>query len=168
MAQATWQRTSEVAMPTDIILEDQDLTLDAADARLHVKAADVTLASGARQSKPGARRALVHSVEDGLVVNFNGDYPGGVEIHGARVTVHGLLFAGSPSSSAVAGGGAGPPIGDDDEPHVEGLVEPELDPDAVFGDLDHTAPFNVVLELRLLRAAVRRLHDRLELLESKP
>jgi hypothetical protein len=29
------------------------------------------------------RRALVHDAQDGLTINFRGDYPGGVTVHGA-------------------------------------------------------------------------------------
>jgi len=162
-------RTSEVAVPTDIIFGDQDLTLDAGEARLHVKAADVALASGPRQSKPGLRRALVHSEQDALVLNFGGDYPAGVEIHGGRVTVRGLLFAGSPAADGTGSGVPGDHVVDEGEalPDIPGLDPPELDPDAIFGQLNHTAPLNIILELRLLRTAVLRLHERLKTLEGE-
>lgn len=35
-----------------------------------------------RQSSDGLRRALVHGVKDNLVINYGGDYPGGVRIVG--------------------------------------------------------------------------------------
>ena len=44
-------------------------------------AADFSLAHPGRRSSPGARRALVHDNNDGLTINFNSDYPGGVTIH---------------------------------------------------------------------------------------
>jgi hypothetical protein len=38
--------------------------------------------SARRKSTDGFRRALVHNENDGLTVNFNGDYPGGVRLEG--------------------------------------------------------------------------------------
>ncbi|QXP53073.1 MULTISPECIES: hypothetical protein [unclassified Cellulophaga] len=35
-----------------------------------------------RRNGSGHRRALVHDHEDGLTINYNGDYPGGVTIKG--------------------------------------------------------------------------------------
>jgi hypothetical protein len=70
-------------MATDVILDDEDgnwLTLSA--AVIHGTASDFILASPARRSSPsGFRRALVHDFEDGLTINFNSDYPGGVTIN---------------------------------------------------------------------------------------
>src|SRR3954463_12607258 len=44
---------------------------------------DFILDNAARRSRPGgARRALVHDSTDGLTINFNGDYPGGVTLPG--------------------------------------------------------------------------------------
>ena len=70
-------------MATDVILDDEDgnwLTLSA--AVIHGTASDFILASPARRSSPsGFRRALVHDGTDGLTINFNSDYPGGVTIN---------------------------------------------------------------------------------------
>ncbi len=50
---------------------------------LHVKCLDLKLDSSARRSSnSGERRALVHGFNDELVINYNGDYPGGVTIRG--------------------------------------------------------------------------------------
>lgn len=38
--------------------------------------------SSRRKGTDGFRRALVHNENDGLTVNFNGDYPGGVKVEG--------------------------------------------------------------------------------------
>lgn len=75
-------------MPTDIRLDDPtelQVTVDA--AVLKVTGSDLMLDAQARRNgKPGPhRRALVHSEGDGLTVNFNGDYTGGVVINGARL-----------------------------------------------------------------------------------
>jgi hypothetical protein len=53
-------------------------------SNLNVHGSDLTLDSPARR-KPGGprlRRALVHDESDGLTINFNADYPGGVSVAG--------------------------------------------------------------------------------------
>jgi len=71
------------------------------------------LDSAARRSAArGVRRALVHDQKDGLTINFNGDYPGGVTVIGMNeLTVHGNItfemlvdfpFIGSESGEATA------------------------------------------------------------------
>jgi hypothetical protein len=46
-------------------------------------ASDFLLDAPSRHTgRPGFRRALVHDFNDGLTVNFAGDYPGGVTING--------------------------------------------------------------------------------------
>lgn len=71
-------------MATDVRLDDVDGTYVVLDARV-VKAlgADFMLDStGRRKSSKPFRRALVHNQNDGLTVNFNGDYVGGVTLVG--------------------------------------------------------------------------------------
>ncbi|MEA2602180.1 MAG: hypothetical protein QOF89_3172 [Acidobacteriota bacterium] len=71
-------------MATDVRLDDGDGTFLVLDARV-VKAAgsDFMLDSAERRKGGGPfRRTLVHNQSDGLTVNFNGDYPGGVTING--------------------------------------------------------------------------------------
>ncbi|MBQ1052264.1 hypothetical protein KBX50_27895 [Micromonospora sp. C51] len=78
-------------MPTDIRLDDGNnadwISIEA--AVVNARAADLILDSAARRGAGGGpfRRALVHNSEDGLTVNFNGDYPGGVRINGARLNL---------------------------------------------------------------------------------
>jgi hypothetical protein len=63
-------------------------------SNLNVHGSDLTLDSPARR-KPGGprfRRALVHDESDGLTINFNTDYPGGVSVAGALVVRGGLSF----------------------------------------------------------------------------
>lgn len=86
-------------MATDVILDDQDdnwLTLSA--AVLNGTAADFILAHPGRRSSPdGLRRALVHNTEDGLTINFNDDYPGGVTINSVvRISTRKSLVPGNP------------------------------------------------------------------------
>lgn len=48
-----------------------------------VTATDVMLDNAERRkAATGNRRALVHDFEDGLTINYDGDYPGGVKIRG--------------------------------------------------------------------------------------
>jgi hypothetical protein len=60
---------------------DDEIHVEGRLARLSTT--DVLLDAPGRRSKPGGfRRALVHDAADGLTINFNGDYPGGVTING--------------------------------------------------------------------------------------
>jgi len=56
-------------------------------SNLNVHGTDLTLDSPARRKPngPRLRRALVHDQSDGLTINFNNDYPGGVSMGGVRV-----------------------------------------------------------------------------------
>lgn len=76
-------------MQSDIKLQDNKLIFDSDYAVFH--ASDIVLDAPARHKGRGtARRALVHDHEDGLTVNYGGDYPGGVKLVGA-VSVRGAL-----------------------------------------------------------------------------
>lgn len=69
---------------TDILLDDRDGTYITLDSRvLKSKASDLLLDCPQRHrpDRPGMRRALVHDQRDGLTINFNRDYPGGVTIN---------------------------------------------------------------------------------------
>jgi hypothetical protein len=71
-------------MATNVTLDDVDgnyVTVDAAVVK-HT-ASDLMLDSADRRHGGGLyRRALVHDQNDGLTINFDGDYPGGVTITG--------------------------------------------------------------------------------------
>lgn len=79
-------------MATDIILDDggqERITLAATAVK--TTASDFIMDSPVRHTgKPGLRRALVHDPNDGLTLNYNGDYPGGVKIVDAnlRLRIH--------------------------------------------------------------------------------
>jgi hypothetical protein len=69
---------------TDVLLDDRDGTYITLDSRvLKSQASDFLLDSPQRHrpDRPGLRRALVHDQNDGLTINFNRDYPGGVTIN---------------------------------------------------------------------------------------
>lgn len=73
-------------MTTDVKLnQGQDKTFVVVEARvLQTQASDFMLNAEDRRNgnnKPW-RRALVHNQQDGLTINFNGDYSGGVTIVG--------------------------------------------------------------------------------------
>lgn len=135
-------------MPSDIILFDEALTLQgevsvgtlkgAAGSALIVKATDLILQHDEFR-RPGSdpqipRRALVHSSNDGLTVNYKGSYPGGVKIDG-QVRVSKLLIIGEGGLLFV------PP--DAGQPDVSGELAPQ--------DLD------LMEEIRSLRARVAAL-----------
>lgn len=72
---------------TDIKLDQEGGQWVVVDAAvLKVAGADLLLDSPERRgNRPGLRRALVHDHNDGLTVNFNRDYTGGVTIENARI-----------------------------------------------------------------------------------
>lgn len=73
-------------MATDVKLDQgaDENTVLIESARLKATAADFLLDSPARRGTTHTRRprrALVHDQTDGLTINFNSDYPGGVTIN---------------------------------------------------------------------------------------
>src|SRR5215213_5696468 len=83
-------------MPSDVQLtaDDVDLQADASvfvsAPALRVTGTDIFLDNTTRHTgPPGTRRALVHDVNnanvEALVLNFGGDYPGGVAVHGSHL-----------------------------------------------------------------------------------
>jgi hypothetical protein len=77
--------SKEHDMTTDLVLDDGGREWIALAANvINMKGADLMLDAPYRR-QPGAsgyRRALVHDQRDGLTVNYNQDYPGGVTING--------------------------------------------------------------------------------------
>lgn len=72
---------------TDIILDDGDIDRIRLQAgAVKMESADLILDHPSRRkTRKGMRRALVHDQNDGLTINFNGDYPGGVTIVGLKL-----------------------------------------------------------------------------------
>jgi hypothetical protein len=92
-------------MPTDIKLDQQGgewLILEA--SVLKVTAADLMLDSPARRGGGPSphRRALVHDFQDGLTLNYNGDYPGGVTVAGNLAVTGDLKLAGVAVGATLA------------------------------------------------------------------
>lgn len=73
-------------MATDVRLDQVDGTFLELDARVvKVISSDFMLDQPTRRNGGGPhRRALVHDQNDGLTINFNGDYPGGVTLVGLK------------------------------------------------------------------------------------
>jgi hypothetical protein len=54
-------------------------------------------------ASPPHRRALVHDFQDGLTINFAGDYPGGVTVTGNLAVTGELKLAGTAIGATLAG-----------------------------------------------------------------
>jgi hypothetical protein len=78
-------------MATDVKLDQIDGTFVVVQGRvLKVEASDLILDSPDRHHGGGPhRRAMVHDQSDGLTINFNSDYPGGVAINGNKIHLRG-------------------------------------------------------------------------------
>ena len=77
-------------MPADIKLGEgaHSEWVTIAASVLSAESSDVMIDSPSRRKKSGGyRRALVHDFEDGLTINFSGDYPGGVTLRDARLNI---------------------------------------------------------------------------------
>ncbi|MEZ5859598.1 MAG: hypothetical protein R3D28_11575 [Geminicoccaceae bacterium] len=78
-------------MPSDIKIHDGSdgnwVTVEA--TVMNVKGSDIILDSPARRTAAGGnfRRAIVHDQSDGLTINFNNDYPGGVRVNGLQLNL---------------------------------------------------------------------------------
>jgi hypothetical protein len=91
---------------SDLVIQDPNLVAigDALDVQGH----DLLLRDAHRineGSKHGTlRRALVHDFQDGLTINYNHDYPGGVTILDLKAVPETVVRTRGPH-----GGGGGPP-----------------------------------------------------------
>jgi hypothetical protein len=77
---------------SDVVLDSERVIVDA--NTLDIRGHDLFLRDRSRMKKPDGpqlRRALVHDFEDGLTINFNHDYPGGVTIHNLKVQARSLF-----------------------------------------------------------------------------
>jgi hypothetical protein len=79
----------ETEMPSDIKLDERVVTVESFSLKL--EGCDFLIdAPERRGGASGQRRALVHGPGDALVVNWDRDYTGGVQIAGKVVVPHGL------------------------------------------------------------------------------
>ena len=90
-------------MATDIRLDEVDGNWVVVESDvLKSTATDFLLDAPDRRSTGGGfRRALVHDGQDGLTINFNGDYPGGVTV-GGDLRVAGRLLLRDDASGNTA------------------------------------------------------------------
>lgn len=91
-------------MATDVKLDENDVIIEG--FRLWVKGADLVLDHPDRRSGAGGgiRRALVHGEGDALIVNFNSDYSGGVQLGGNLRMSGPDLMLDNPQARGGAGG----------------------------------------------------------------
>lgn len=91
-------------MATDIKLDQQNGTWVVIDAlAVKTSAADLMIDNPARRRGPSPlRRALVHDMQDGLTINFGGDYPGGVTVVGNLAVSGDVQAGGTALGAAVA------------------------------------------------------------------
>ena len=77
-------------MATDVLLDDHDgtwITLNAKVVSTSASAVMVDNPDRRLPDSPERRRALVHDREDGLTINYDDDYPGGLTLRGVvRIT----------------------------------------------------------------------------------
>jgi hypothetical protein len=92
------------------------------------------------------RRALVHDFDDALTVNYAGDYPAGVRVQGKGLDVEGALVI---------------------TPATPVLVSPLLVEGQKSNALVAKQSFDVVAEIKALRAEILALRYRIESLEMK-
>jgi hypothetical protein len=91
--------SGDFAMTTDIRLDQGDGTFVEVMARVvKVLGSDLMLDEASRRHGGGPhRRALVHDQNDSLTLNFNGDYPGGLNLIGVNtMQVRGDITFGMP------------------------------------------------------------------------
>jgi hypothetical protein len=174
-------------MPTDIKLDENIITLEG--FRIIAQSADLCL--DLLERRPGTdpnalRRALVHTPQDGLTINWDSDYPGGVNILGSvsipgelssngKLSLNGrlLLNIEEPPKEEVPGGfipvASGPsvssPIGLTGFAGARSATVLAEDP---FKHLQSDrSPIDLAREILILRQLISNLNERVKDLETK-
>jgi hypothetical protein len=148
-------------MPTNIILDQEDgrfLHLEA--AVLKAISSDFMLDSPERRKSggPNFRRALVHDQNDGLTVNFAGDYPGGITLTGvAEITPHPGPGPQLPNPILVVRGGISYEVDVPTGAVGQGAIEGET----------HTITVNVDEALSAHQKEIVELRARIAVLEAR-
>jgi hypothetical protein len=135
-------------MSSDIVLDDQVVTVQG--SVLLCQTSDLVLDNEGRRgpkNRSASRRALVHDQRDGLTLNFNGDYPGGVTING-QVNVPETVSADTVSATTFVIQGQGEVI--------HQLLHSDLRLDLDLMD-----------EINALRSKISDLQTRVAVLEKK-
>lgn len=143
-------------MATDVQLDDHFVTIVGESATI-LQCPDLVLDGGKDRHKGAGphRRALVHDFNDGLTLNYEGDYPSGVRV-ASDLTIDGNVvhkgeFVGEVRMTTL--------ILQDFEPDPA-AVEHEGWPTMMRG-------INLAEELHRLRAEIRSLSGRVHELETK-
>ena len=137
---------ADIVMTDTLIVVKGDLSLDSSDRRL---------------SPNGIRRALVHDLNDRLTINYDCDYPNGVQIRG-NLVVDGLFVKGNAGFAGqittpdlLLGAAAEPPV-----------VRPGEVPSgaSTWG----VTPVDVKEVIQELQSQIQKLQKRIAALEGKP
>lgn len=139
-------KTDVKLLDKQVKVEAWDLCVDATDRR--------------KDTTTPHRRALVHDFEDGLTVNWGGDYPGGVTINGTKVRVVGKLEITPQTFHAPAPTGVltrHDPTGG----AVVGTGTPDTLPAAVMASYLGSGPVDVIEALSKLFAEIDSLKQQL-------
>ena len=167
-------------MATDVILDQNDGTTVVLDARVvKMVSPDIVIDFPARRRSGGLRRALVHDESDGLTVNFNGDYPGGVTISGGvgGVTINGELVIrdGEPIRGGITINGPitiNGGIGMSRNLNLTGDIQFEIRHFNDIGDILSiplpTETVSLAETIKSLRADIAALQNRITMLEVGP
>lgn len=148
-------------MSTDVRLDDVDGTFVAIQGRvLKIEGSDFMLDSAERRKGGGPfRRALVHDQNDGLTINFSGDYPGGLALNGVSSIV--------PLSAPH---GTGPLALVDPTPTlvVHGDISYEVAGQVQLGGVGGPVTTSIRAEFNKLHLQIADLTARIGKLEAKP
>jgi hypothetical protein len=154
-------------MKSDIKLDNNHLHLEG--DFIHCASMDFILDNPQRNKGMGGplRRALVHDFNDGLTLNWAGDYPGGVTIFGKTINLPGLDKNKIPETNV--GIAQAEKKGDFIHRKMEQQflpikikMEPEIS--TIFDDIE--SPVNLIKEIQRLRNIVLSLDRRVKELEK--
>lgn len=144
-------------MATDVQLDDHVVTIVAESATI-LECPDLVLDGGKGRRKGAAlhRRALVHDFNDGLTLNYAGDYPSGVRV-ASDLTIDGNVV----HKGEIVG-----------EVRITTLILQDFEPDPAAVEQEDGGPttmrgIDLAEELHRLRGEIRRLSDRVQKLEAK-
>jgi hypothetical protein len=160
-------------MATDVRLDAGDGTFLELEAHVvKVVGSDFMLDSAERRKDGGPqfRRALVHDQNDGLTINFNNDYEGGVTINGAIIFRDGERMRGGITINGpitIDGG-----IAMSRNLNLTGDIQFQIQHFNEIGDLLSVPPPTETVSLaeviKSLRGDILALQNRIATLEARP
>jgi len=140
-------------------------------SNFNIHGSDLTLDHPARRKPGGARlrRALVHDESDGLTINFDNDYDGGVTINGPITTRDFKLRGGITMNGAITINGG---ITMSRNLSLTGDVQFQIQHFNEIGDILSIPPPTETVGLaeiiKSLRSDIRALQTRIATLEARP